>query len=46
MSSWMWKIVDDVLLRNILPNLCSATQGTLAVKDQADYASVAFHFWG
>ena len=37
-TSWMKKMADDVLLRSVLPNLCSATQGTLAVKDQPWYA--------
>ena len=28
-------MTDDVLLRTVLPSLCSATQGTFAVKDQS-----------
>ena len=32
--------------RHILPNFCSATQGTLAVKDQSRYVSVSFHLLG
>ena len=37
-------MADDVLLRTVLPNLGSVTQGTFAVKDQSCYVSVAFHF--
>ena len=39
-------MADDVLLRNVVPNLCSATQGTLAVKDRSCYVGVTFHFLG
>ena len=37
---------EYVLLRNIQPNLRLATQGTVAVKDQVDDASVAFQLLG
>ena len=43
-TSWMRRMADDVLLRNVLLNLCSATQVTLAVKDQSCYVNVSFHF--
>ena len=39
-------MADDVLLRTVLPNLGSATQGTFGVKDQSCYVSVAFHLMG
>ena len=45
-TSWMRRMADDVLLRNFLPNMCSATQGTFAVKDQSCYISVSSHFLG
>ena len=38
-TSWMRWMADDVHLRTFLPCLCSATQGTLAVKDQSCYAN-------
>ena len=45
-TCWMRRMADDVLLRTVLPSLCSATQGTFAVKDQSCYVSVAFHLLG
>ena len=33
----------DVPVQNIQPNWCLATQGTFAVKDQADYVRSCFH---
>ena len=45
-TSWKRMMAVDVLLRNIQPNWCLATQDTVAVKDQADYAIVAFRFLG
>ena len=35
-TSCMRRMTDDVLLQNILSNLCSATQDTFAVKDQSE----------
>ena len=46
LTSWKRRMTDDVLLRTVLPNLCSANRGTLAVKDQSCYVSVSFHFLG
>ena len=43
-TSWMRRMADDILLRNVLLHLCSATQGTLAVKDQSCYVRVSFTF--
>ena len=37
---------EGVLLRNIQTNLCSASQDTVALKDQTDWASVAFQLLG
>ena len=45
-TSWMRRMADDVLLRNVLPNLGSATRGTLEVKDQSYYVSVSSHLLG
>ena len=45
-TSWMRRMADDVLLRHILLHLCSATQGTLAVKDQSCSVSASFHSQG
>ena len=46
-TSWMRRMADDVLLRNILPNLCSASQGTLAVNGQSCYVNFySFHLLG
>ena len=42
-TSWMKRMADDVLLRNVLHKLCSATQGTLAVNDQFCHVSASFH---
>ena len=45
-TSWMRRMAADVLLRCVLPNLDSATQGTLAVKDRSCYVSFSFHVLG
>ena len=45
-TSWIRRMAGDLLVRNIHPNFCSATQGTLAVKDQSCHVSVAFHSLG
>ena len=45
-TTWMRRMADDVLLRTVLLKLCSAIQGTFAVKDQSSYVSVAFHLLG
>ena len=37
---------EVVLLRNIQPNLCLAIPCTLALKDRADFASVAIQLFG
>ena len=45
-TSWIRRMADAVLLHKNLPSLCSATQGTFAVKDQSCNVSVAFHLLG
>ena len=37
---------EGVLLQNTQPNWCLATQDTFALKDRADFASVAFQLLG
>ena len=45
-TSWMRRMADDFLLRNVLPILCSATHSTFAVNDPSCYVNVSFHLLG
>ena len=45
-TSLKMMVVVSVLLQIVLPNLYSATQGTLVVKGQSCYVSVSCHLLG
>ena len=45
-TSWMRRMADDVLLRSVLPNLCSAIPGTLVVKGQFCNIDASCHLLG